>query len=394
MTRRRWAELLAVGVLAGWAGCSAPAGRGTGDAARDVPAEDAPAVGIDVHDATRDSAAFDAEPAEPGVLPDVGQDLPAATTDAPDTAGQADAVARPVRFAVVSDTHIVTDPTDPANVRFASTLQGFGATDPVQDLVIDTGDNVDALFCTPDVAQAYLDGGDPIPMLDLYRQTIVANTSLRYQVVLGNHDDRYLWTYTDKTVPKAAWLKEFAGTGMLPTLYYAFDEGGCQFVVLDSTDLAYDQTSNDSPTFGPEQLAWLDGLLGRGLPSVVFWHHWIPQPDPAATDADLNPVMPVLRRHADVVKATFTGHQHEFRKYRWEGIDFYQTTSLRYSTGTAWHLAACDAASGTVTILNAADLVYQTGPDPALAEGDGDQAGEPGAESVAEDASDAAVPLD
>ncbi len=260
----------------------------------------------------------------------------------------------PVRFAVVSDTHLMPDPTHANDVRWAGVMDSLAAVVPALDFVFSTGDNIDDLYATLDFAQAFLDGGDPLPMMVVFQQ-LIADHPVPLRLVPGNHDDRFFDTFLGNDVPRAVWHKVFGATDRLPNRWYSVQRGGCLFVVLDSTDLATTHEDNDTPTFGAEQLAWLDGELSRGLPAVVFWHHFIPMPDDVTP---LNPVLPVLQAHRDVVKATFTGHGHEFRKYAWEGIRFYETAALKDPDPPAIHRVECDGATGVVTVTNEADITY------------------------------------
>jgi hypothetical protein len=379
--RRRFGECLVACLAAAVLGCGAhgdgadPCGvPDTPDAAlpdaageasidaRDVPADAAPEIPSDTPSDALPEVLLDA-PAEASldVSPDLPVDAPAeASLDAsPDLPPDVPAPTGPVRFAVVSDTHLLPDPADERDLRWITAMDLFRALAPPAEVVFDTGDNVEVLLTTEEDTQAYLDGGPPIEVLETYRTLIRDHASpMDYQVVLGNHDDRYLGWFTEKARPLAAWLKAFQGTPHLPAAYYSVERRGCLFVVLDSTDLATSHESNDTPTFGRPQLDWLDGELARGLPTVVFWHHWIDRPADGTADAGLNPLLPVLRAHRDNVKAAFTGHGHEWRRAEWEGIRFFETPSLFEHAAPVYHLAECDGATGTVTVLDETDHPY------------------------------------
>jgi len=230
---------------------------------------------------------------------------------------------------------------------------------PPVEAIFHTGDNVEVLLTTGEDTQAYLDGGPPIDMLDLYRGLVQEQAPpMAYYIAMGNHDDTYLGYFTEKARPLAAWLKAFRDTPYFPAAYYSVERRGCLFVVLDSTDLATTDDTNRQPTFGQPQLDWLDAELARGLPTVVFWHHWIERPVDGTADADLNPLLPVLRSHKANVKAAFTGHGHEWRRMEWEGIRFFETSAMFENAEPAYHLAECDPVSGAVTVLNEGDLPY------------------------------------
>ncbi len=266
----------------------------------------------------------------------------------------------PVRFAVISDSHLGPLLTDRIGKRWEGAITALKTLEPAVEVVFNTGDNILALMSTEEPTQDYLDGGEPLEMLEFYRQIIQEHTPpMEYQIALGNHDDTYLGMFTEKALPLAAWLKAFQGTPHFPAAYYSVERRGCLFVVLDSTDLATDDASNRKPTFGQPQLQWLDDELARGLPTIVFWHHWIDRPADETTDAELNPLLPVLRTHKANVKAAFTGHGHEWRRMEWEGIRFFETSALFENPDPAYHLVECDPASGTVTVMNEDELPYR-----------------------------------
>ena len=54
---------------------------------------------------------------------------------------------------------------------------------------------------------------------------------------------------------------------------------------------------------------------------------------------------------------TFTGHEHSWRRYAWQGVRFYQTESLR-DAPNAVHLVACDGETGAITVTNEDEIPY------------------------------------
>ena len=295
------------------------------------------------------------------------------TADAPDTAQAADATqhtdamtpidtgfdapapAGPVRFAVLSDPHVTAQPDDEPNRHYTEALETLARLDAPPDRVFVTGDVVADLLVLEDYMQAWLDGGDPVPVLSEVRRLSDTLLPGRTRIVLGNHDNRFVDQFLGNDVPLAAWLKAFEGSPGFPAPWHAEDIRGCRFVVLWSCELATDHASNDEPSFGEEQMAWLREQLAEGLPTVVFWHHWIPRP----ADGDVPPDL--LAALADnptgATRVTFSGHSHAWRRYDWQDTRFFQTAALR-DVPEAFHLAECDGEAGTIPVLNGTTIPY------------------------------------
>jgi len=259
-------------------------------------------------------------------------------------------VQEPFRIAVISDTHLWSVSHE-HNDRFVEVGAELAELDPAVTRVVSTGDNIDDLFTSPD----FIASGQTPEVLKKYRQMIEDNYPMPFHAVLGNHDDRFLDQFLGKDMPLAAWEDAFQGSDAWSEPYYSVDVGGFSFVILDSTDLAFDHDSNDLPTFGKEQLQWLAEKLDRGLPTVLFWHHWIA--DPGELDDNDSPIFPVIYEYRDVVKAVFLGHKHHFAKYEWNGVKFYQTDNLP-DPDPAWHLVECDPSTGDVVVVNEAEIDY------------------------------------
>lgn len=279
-----------------------------------------------------------------------------AGNDPTDANGDATAPTGPVRFAVVSDTHLTADPDDAPNRNHAGVMQALAALDAPPERVFVTGDVVADLLVLEDYVQAWLDGaGEPVPVLAEVRRLADALLPGRTRIVLGNHDNRFIDQFLGNDVPLAAWLRAFAGSDAFPAPWYAEDIRGCRFVVLWSCEMATDHASNDLPLFGDEQRAWLRARLADGLPTIVLWHHWIPRP----ADDDVPPAL--LAELADnptgAARVAFSGHAHAWRRHEWQGTRFYQTAALRDVPG-AHHLVSCDGDAGTITVLNEHEIPY------------------------------------
>lgn len=246
----------------------------------------------------------------------------------------------PFRFVVVSDTHITTSNEADNNRRFAAAGKLFSKAESGNDFVVSTGDNVDDLFCVPDVTCQ-----EPPKILNLYRQLIADAFTIPFYIVLGNHDDRYLDTFKDLNAPLKSWRLAFANAPYFPGPYYEIVHKGFSFVMLNSTDKAFDHASNDLPSFGEEQLAWLSRTLNQGRPTVLFWHHFL---RPAETGAENQALIDLLRKHRATIKAAFAGHEHAWEKLAWEGIDFYETANLGKNSELPYYVVTCDPATGAV----------------------------------------------
>jgi 3',5'-cyclic AMP phosphodiesterase CpdA len=259
----------------------------------------------------------------------------------------------PFYFATVADTHLWPLPEHPSNQRFMETGRRLSEHAPPIDMVFSLGDNVHDLFSPcPE--------GEPVPILDLYREMIRDAFALPFYIVLGNHDDRFLDIFLGQERPKDAWLAAFSGSSSLPSTYYRVDHKGFSFIVLDATAEAYDHDSNDRPTFGQEQLAWLERQLDRGVPTFLFWHHFVEPPPPLTEDTRAtHPYFHTIYDYRTVVKAVFMGHGHQFRKFQWEGVMFYETTSLAGEEEPGFHLVACDPGTGTFRIHNEEEIIYR-----------------------------------
>ena len=110
--------------------------------------------------------------------------------------------------------------------------------------------------------------------------------------------------------------------------WYSFDHGGVHFVMLDSTDLSYQDSF-----ISDEQLAWLASDLaavGTTRPVIVVLHH---SPGEVVTSTPnsfvntLNPYNVVVILH---------GHWHSVTQYLWNGWDVWGTGNTKYS-GWNWN---------------------------------------------------------
>ncbi len=279
-------------------------------------------------------------------------------SDADEPSGESEIVElneteRLFRFAVISDTHLGLTDANENNVRFVKASAALAALRPKIDFAVDTGDVVEDLLCFPGV-----NCSDPLPVLSKLKETIDKNFNVfPIYLVLGNHDNRYFDNFGGNEAPLASWKSVFDGSVNLPAPYYSFKRGAFTFIMMFSMDLSFDHASNDEPSFGAPQLAWLEERLKDGSYAILFWHHFVAPPE---INEAAKPILDVLLAHKSQIKAVFTGHGHEFKKVEWEGMPFYETANMgkRDDDILPHHLVECDGETGAVRIVNDSEIIY------------------------------------
>lgn len=147
---------------------------------------------------------------------------------------------QPLRFGVIADVH--KDIMHDANERLTAFVQAMKKANV--DFIVQLGD-----FCVPKEANR--------PFLDIWNRY----QGPRYHV-LGNHDTDGGFT-REQTV---AWWK-------MPSRYYAFEQSGIKFIVLDGNDKPESHTSGYPRYIAKDQLQWLTRELEKSdLPIIVFVH--------------------------------------------------------------------------------------------------------------------------
>lgn len=214
---------------------------------------------------------------------------------------RAEAIVKPVRFAVIADVH--KDVMHDADER----LQTFVKTAKEQqvDFVLQLGD-----FCCP------------VPENQSFMTVWNSFEGPRYHV-LGNHD-------TDGGFKREQTVEYWD----MQSRYYSFDINSLHVVVLDGND----QGPGQKPYFryiAEDQLNWLrDDLQQTGLPTIVFVHQSPERHDKGGIENGQK-VQALLASAMDQngvskVVACFTGHHHRDYTRTINGIHYAQINSASY----------------------------------------------------------------
>jgi hypothetical protein len=294
----------------------------------------------------------------------------------------------PFTFAVISDTHVVSEEQALQNKVFSQTVEILNAFTPKLDFVVATGDIVD---CLPSDDPDYYDQN----YTGLHRLLDLASGfRMPLHLTLGNHD---YYTgggpFQNLTEFKQQREQLFMDRTGMPGPYYSFVHRGVKFCFLNSLqqEPSLSWKSNIVGCIGPEQAAWFVDELRDGKPAFFFHHH------PLATDvmtgtgysmlfpfdtprADAHfskyqgtpyqdytdPIYGVLDSHADQIRAGFFGHAHIFLRDEYQGIPIFMTNSMQFPASTSYegnpmrfHIVECRAGTGDFTIYNAYMIRYQ-----------------------------------
>ncbi|BCS34021.1 hypothetical protein TBR22_A32500 [Luteitalea sp. TBR-22] len=214
--------------------------------------------------------------------------------------------ARPLRLALLSDTHIPADP--------AERYRGYS---PVENLA----------KVVPQVAAAKVEGvliggdlarleGLPADYARLKDMLAPITSTLPVGMVLGNHDHR------------ANFLQAFGASAAAPVANKhtsTVDKGGLRFVLLDSL-----LSPNVTPgQLGSAQRDWLARHLAASsaTPTVVVVHHTLGASDGELVDAER--LFDVLRPHKQV-KAVMYGHSHKYEVKERDGLQLINLPAVAY----------------------------------------------------------------
>jgi 3',5'-cyclic-AMP phosphodiesterase len=251
------------------------------------------------------------------------------------------------RIAHVTDMHVAAG--GPSAQDFGRALSDVQAHSPKIDFIINTGDCVgDSLGATKDSTQA---------QWDAFTGVIKKDVSLPIYHAIGNHD---VWGWglppneqkslsKDPLFGKGFALQELG----MPDRYYAFDNAGWRFLVLDSTHLP----PPEYPDYGQpyiaelddEQYNWLVQQLEAtpsSMPVCIASH--IPiisacEMLDGKTEVRGNWLVPGARVHIDArrlwalfwqhrnVKLCLSGHTHQVEDVRYHGVKYLSDGSIAVS---------------------------------------------------------------
>ena len=211
----------------------------------------------------------------------------------PRTRGCAVAPLVAMRFAILSDAHMISPGAAPqhgvdARVNLEAAVCKLAGIRPAPQLVVHLGDQTNT----------------PSPAAYAEFARITRDVTLPQLFVQGNHDDGAM-------LADALKLPNDVEPMGAPDGFYALVRGGVQFVVLNSNPVG----GGVGGRVGADQLAWLDATLAArdDETTVLFVHHhchpigidWLDRVM-LTNAADL---MAVLGRH-DRVLGVFSGHVH------------------------------------------------------------------------------------
>jgi 3',5'-cyclic AMP phosphodiesterase CpdA len=228
----------------------------------------------------------------------------ARTADAQSTAG------RPLRLALLSDTHIPANPAD--------AFRGFSPVDNLAKVVPQVAaSSVEGTLIGGDLAR--LEG---LPDDYARLKTLLAPITAKMPVgmVLGNHDHR--GNFLQAFAPPAG----APATGVANKHTGAREVGGLRFILLDSL-LAPNVTPGQ---LGSAQRDWLSKTLAStpSTPTIVLVHHTLGANDGELVDAER--LFDALRPHAHV-KAIMYGHSHKYEVRERDGLQLINLPAVAYN---------------------------------------------------------------
>ncbi len=140
----------------------------------------------------------------------------------------------------------------------------------------------------------------------------------RYSVI-GNHD-------TDGGFKREQVVK-FIG---MPGMYYAFDQHGVRFLVLDGNDPG-GKGRGYKRFIAAEQLKWLQRELEAAkTPIVVFVHQPIDHPEGVENQVEVRKLLVQANKAPHPVLAVFAGHNHQNYSTVIDDIPYIQINSASY----------------------------------------------------------------
>ncbi len=213
---------------------------------------------------------------------------------------------RPLRLALLSDTHIPADPTE--------AFRGFSPVENLSKVVPQiAAANVEGALIGGDLARLE---GLPGDYARLHELIAPITAKMPVGLVLGNHDHRanFLAAFPSSSSP--AVKGKVAATR---------DAGGLRFVLLDSL-LAPNVTPGQ---LGNTQREWLaKELAASATPTVLLVHHTLGANDGELVDAER--LFEVVRPHRHV-KAIIYGHSHKYEVRERDGVQLMNLPAVAYN---------------------------------------------------------------
>lgn len=169
----------------------------------------------------------------------------------------------PLRIAHLTDTHVTPNSNCAAGLE--RMLAALAALDPAPDFILHTGDVIMDAWSQPDAARVAAQWA-------VWRAS-AAKLPAPLRACLGNHDN-----WIGETRDHARWRYQLRAMEELhlEQPWYAFEQGGWRFLVLESTrPLIENGKSLYAARLDPEQLEWFRGEVARTpatQPLVVCSH--------------------------------------------------------------------------------------------------------------------------
>jgi 3',5'-cyclic AMP phosphodiesterase CpdA len=213
---------------------------------------------------------------------------------------------RPLRLALLSDTHIPANPADGH--------RGFSPVDNLAKVVPQvTASQVEGALIGGDLARL---AGLPDDYARLRELLSPITAKMPVGMVLGNHDhrDNFLNAFTTA-----------APTEVKGKVATTRETGGLRFVLLDSL-----LSPNVTPgQLGTAQRDWLAKALATSTtPTVILVHHTLGGNDGELVDAER--LFDVVRPHQHV-KAVMYGHSHKYEVRERDGLQLINLPAVAYN---------------------------------------------------------------
>jgi Icc protein len=216
---------------------------------------------------------------------------------------------RPLRLALLSDTHVPADPTE--------AYRGFRPVDNLRQVAAQVAaTDVEGAIIAGDLARLV---GLPDDYAALRGLLKPVSDRVPVGLVLGNHDDRRNFAQAFPPAPDA--------TPLVPNKHVlVIEREGLRFVLLDSL-LAPNVTPGQ---LGNQQRAWLRSCLeGQPpLPTAIVVHHTLDDQDMALVDS--HRLFEVLRPFPQV-KAIVYGHSHRYHVEERDGLQLINLPAVGYN---------------------------------------------------------------